>query len=48
VEYSIHEFIGSDKLGTKAITPIKFAEINLSYKGIEGKNLSADFVVIED
>jgi hypothetical protein len=35
-------------LGNKAVSPMRFVEMNLSYRGMEGKSRSADFVVMEE
>jgi hypothetical protein len=35
-------------LGKKAVNPLKFVEMNLSYRGIGGMNKNADFVVMEE
>ena len=48
IEYSIHDFLGSSRLSSTTIMPIKFIQINLSHKNTENKLKKFDFVVAED
>lgn len=48
IEYSIHEMLGSYKMGTTALNSKKFIEMNLQYKDSLGNGKNFDFVVAED
>ena len=39
INYSIHEFLGSQRLGSQNINPVPFAELELNYNDVqEGEN----------
>lgn len=48
IEYSLHDFLGSHRLGSQTLSPTKFAEINLMYRDINGQPRNADFIVGEE
>lgn len=48
IDYSIHEMLGSYKMGTAALNSKKFVEMNLQYKDALGNTKNSDFIVAED
>lgn len=48
IEYSIHEMLGSYKIGNSALNSKKFIEMNLQYKDSLGNGKNFDFLVAED
>lgn len=48
IEHSIHEFLGSSRLGSKTMVPLKLAELNISFKDINQNVQNVDFTLGEN
>lgn len=48
VDYSIHEILGSSRLCSETIFPIRFAEVNFEFQSLEGSQNKSMIVCEEE